>query len=345
MDPALCSDICATGQKALVQIPRAGYDWSGVYIDPASAAAVTGLVFLMNGSSGGSGVGESIGGSLGGSVCSSAGSNVGSSAGSSVGSSIASSVGSTSSVGGIVGGSACGKTKSKIIQLAKQVIAGSNPIVLKPYLSPSISGPSDAILTMTIEEYVSYRLSTNRPSTQSLYTVVSLMAYKERGTNDAGIILTESRPVTKGGDKINLPQVGTCNGLHAELLGLQTLTEVKMKKLVYREFESFYLDVSDSPCVGCKENIEKFIETQIGFAQAKKAIFTMTFSYYKTYDGIARSCGQSKPDDPKTQFEQAISTGGFIKAQMIRSQQDPNFDFYYYDDLRDQSDFSTLTLF
>ena len=42
-DPSLCSDICSVGQ----QIPRAGFDLTGIYVDPATVAAVTGLLFWM----------------------------------------------------------------------------------------------------------------------------------------------------------------------------------------------------------------------------------------------------------------------------------------------------------
>ena len=47
LDPGLCSDLCSAGRDTLQKIPRAAFDLTGVYVDPATAAVVTGLVFLM----------------------------------------------------------------------------------------------------------------------------------------------------------------------------------------------------------------------------------------------------------------------------------------------------------
>ena len=44
LDPDLCKDLCSVGQ----QIPRTAFDLTGVYVDPATAAAVTGLLYLLN---------------------------------------------------------------------------------------------------------------------------------------------------------------------------------------------------------------------------------------------------------------------------------------------------------
>ena len=44
LDPSLCSDLCSAGQ----QIPRAAFGLTGVYVDPATVAAVTGLLYLLN---------------------------------------------------------------------------------------------------------------------------------------------------------------------------------------------------------------------------------------------------------------------------------------------------------
>ena len=50
LSPKLCSDICRVGAATLQQIPRAGFDLTGVYVDPATLAAVTGLIYWMQSS-------------------------------------------------------------------------------------------------------------------------------------------------------------------------------------------------------------------------------------------------------------------------------------------------------
>ena len=50
LSPLLCSDICRVGAATLQQIPRAGFGLTGVYVDPATVAAVTGLIYWMQSS-------------------------------------------------------------------------------------------------------------------------------------------------------------------------------------------------------------------------------------------------------------------------------------------------------
>jgi hypothetical protein len=47
LDSSLCSNACATGQSSLAQIPRVAFDWTGIYVDPATSAALTGLVYML----------------------------------------------------------------------------------------------------------------------------------------------------------------------------------------------------------------------------------------------------------------------------------------------------------
>ena len=47
LDSSLCSTACATGQSTLAQIPRVAFDWTGIYVDPATSAALTGLAYML----------------------------------------------------------------------------------------------------------------------------------------------------------------------------------------------------------------------------------------------------------------------------------------------------------
>ena len=52
MDPALCTDICTSSKKTLRQVPKTAFDLTGVYADPATAAAVAGLLYMLQGQQG-----------------------------------------------------------------------------------------------------------------------------------------------------------------------------------------------------------------------------------------------------------------------------------------------------
>ena len=49
LKPDNCLDVCAAGKKVLNQAPRTAFDYTGIYIHPATAAAAAGLAMLLSG--------------------------------------------------------------------------------------------------------------------------------------------------------------------------------------------------------------------------------------------------------------------------------------------------------